>query len=175
MSCKNACFALGGAALFAGSTAFACDVPIGDKTASFHGFGSQGFLASSDYNYLGHSKDGSFEFNEFGLNTSISPFNRTRITAQAFTFDVGNVGNYELILDYASLEYTVNDKFGLRAGRVRRPGGIYNHIQDVDLARTAILLPQGMYDARWRDFSTSIDGGLAFGNFSLGAGGGLSY
>jgi hypothetical protein len=162
-------------ALLTGSTATAWDLKLGEKTASFHGFASQGFLASTDYDYLGRSRDGSFEFNEFGLNTSISPFNRTRITAQAFTFDVGNVGNYELILDYASIEYTVNDHVGFRGGRVRRPGGIYNHIQDVDLARTAILLPQGMYDARWRDFSTSIDGGLVFGSFSLGSGGALSY
>ncbi|HAV61318.1 MAG TPA: hypothetical protein DCY13_03025, partial [Verrucomicrobiales bacterium] len=47
--------------------------------------------------------------------------------------------------------------------------------QDVDLARTAVLLPQGVYDARWRDFSTSIDGGVLFGNFSLGNAGSLSY
>ena len=58
---------------------------------------------------------------------------------------------------------------------MRKPGGIYNHIQDVDLARTSVLLPQGVYDPRWRDFSTSVDGGLAFGNIPLGKAGSLSY
>ncbi|HLP76486.1 MAG TPA: hypothetical protein VK327_06145 [Candidatus Paceibacterota bacterium] len=140
-----------------------------------HGFVSQGFLYSSDYNYLGDSSRGSFRFTEAGLNAAINPFPRTRIAAQAFMFDVGGIGKYEPFLDYASVEYTFNDHLTLRGGRIRKPGGIYNHIQDLDLARTWVLLPQGMYDARWRDFSTSFDGGEVFGNVSLGKGGGLSY
>lgn len=166
---------LAGAAVFAGFTAAAWDLDLGSQKVQFHGFASQGLLYSGDYNYIGKTTDGSVEFNEFGLNASISPFNRTRITAQAFTFDAGNVGNYELLLDYASIEYTFSDYIGVRAGRVRRPGGIYNHIQDVDLARTSVLLPQGMYDTRWRDFSTSLDGGLVFGSIPLGKGGSLAY
>jgi hypothetical protein len=143
---------------------------------TFHGFASQGFLASTGYNYLrGNTKEGSFEYSELGLNTSMSPFNSTRIALQGFAFDVGDVGGYQPFLDYASLEYSFSDHIGLRGGRIRRPGGIYNHIQDVDLARTSILLPQGMYDARWRDFSTSIDGGELFGSASLGKAGSLSY
>ncbi len=161
--------------LLAASSTYAWDVKLGEKNLSFHGFASQGLLYSSDYNYLGKSTDGSFEFNEVGLNASISPFNRTRISVQAFMFDVGNVGNYNPFLDYASIEYVFNDYVGIRGGRVRRPGGIYNHIQDVDLARTSILLPQGMYDSRWRDFSTSIDGGVIFGNVPLSKAGSLAY
>ena len=142
---------------------------------TFHGFASQGFLASTDYQYLGNSSHGSFEFNEFALNASMSPFNRTRIAAQAFMFDMGNVGNYEPGLDYGLVDYTFCDEFGVRGGRVRRPMGIYNHILDVDLARTSVLLPQGLYDARWRDFSASLDGGSFYGSIDLGKVGGLSY
>ena len=142
---------------------------------SFHGFASQGFLASTDYNYMGNTTRGSFEFNEFALNASMSPFNRTRIAAQAFLFDMGNVGNYQPSLDYGLIDYSFCDEFGVRGGRVRRPMGIYNHILDVDLARTSVLLPQGLYDARWRDFSASIDGGSLYGNVNLGKAGGLSY
>ena len=105
----------------------------------------------------------------------MSPFARTRIAAQAFMFNVGNVGNYEPTLDYALVDYTVSDQFGIRAGRIRRPEGIYNHIQDVDLARTSVLLPQGVYDARWRDFSASLDGASVYGNLSLAKAGSLSY
>jgi len=141
----------------------------------FHGFASQGLLYSSDFNYLGDSTRGSFRFSEAGVNASINPFPRTRITAQGFLFDVGGIGEYTPFLDYASIEYRFNNYIGLRAGRVRKPGGIYNHIQDLDLGRTWIVLPQGMYDARWRDFSTSLDGGIVFGNVSLGKGGALSY
>ncbi len=159
-----------------GVTAGAWDLNLGtNQTVSFHGFGSQGFLYSSDYNYFGNTTDGSFQYTEMGLNASYSPFKRTRIAVQGFAFDMGDVGNLEPFLDYALVEYTFNDKIGVRGGRIRRPGGIYNHIQDLDMARTSVLLPQGMYDARWRDFSTSMDGGELFGNLSLAKAGSLSY
>jgi hypothetical protein len=141
----------------------------------FHGFFSQGFLASSDYNYLGDSSRGSFLFTEAGLNASFNPFPRTRIAAQGFTYDVGQAGQYDFVLDYALAEYTFNDYFGVRAGRIRRPQGIYNDIQDVDVARTFVLLPQGMYDARWRDFYATLDGGEFFGTIPLKSAGNLSY
>lgn len=164
-----------GIAALAGTSAHAWELSLGNQTVNFHGFASQGFLYSSDYNYLGSTANGSMSFNEFGLNASISPFNRTRISAQAFAFDLGDVGNYKPFLDYAQVEYSFHDTFGIRGGRVRRPGGIYNHIQDVDLARTSVLLPQGIYDARWRDFSTSVDGGVLFGNLPAGKAGSVSY
>jgi hypothetical protein len=141
----------------------------------FHGFFSQGFLSSSGYNYLGDSTRGSFLFTEAGLNASFNPFPRTRIAAQGFTYDVGQAGQYDFVLDYALAEYTFNNYFGIRAGRIRLPEGIYNDIQDVDVARTFVLLPQGMYDARNRDFSLSLDGGEFFGTIPLKQAGSLSY
>ena len=141
----------------------------------FHGFLSQGFLYSGDYNYLGDSSHGSFKFTEVGLNASLNPFPRTRVSAQAFTFDVGPAGEYNVFLDYGLVEYTFGDYLGIRLGRIRRPEGIYNHIQDVDLARTWVLLPQGMYNARWRDAYASLDGGEFFGSIPLNKAGSLSY
>lgn len=167
---------LAGLALWPATSAVAWDMYLGkEQKIEFHGFASQGFLASTDYDYLGTTKDGSFQFDEVGLNATISPFNRTRITAQAFMFDLGDVNNNRIFLDYASVEYTFSDYIGVRGGRIRRAGGIYNHIQDVDLARTSVLLPQGIYDPRWRDFSTSIDGGVLYGNIPMAKAGGLSY
>ena len=141
----------------------------------FHGFASQGFIGSTGYNYLGESKLGSFEFTEVGLNALFNPLPRTRIMAQAFAYDVGQAGRYDPVLDYALAEYTFNDYIGIRAGRIRRPQGIYNDIQDVDLGRTFVLLPQGLYDARWRDFYVSLDGGEIFGSVPLGQAGSLDY
>jgi len=141
----------------------------------FHGFASQGFIDSTGYNYLGDSKSGSFEFTELGLNASFNPFPRTRIMAQAFADDVGSAGKYDAVLDYALAEYTFNDYIGIRAGRIRRPQGIYNDIQDVDLARTFVLLPQGVYDARYRDFYVSLDGAELFGTIPLKQAGSLAY
>jgi len=166
------------ATILAAGGARAYDVSLSTNLPpiDFHGFASQGFLDSSTYNYLGDTTHGSFLFTEAGVNASLNPFPRTRITAQAFTYDMGqDVGKYDVVLDYASVEYTINDQFGVRAGRIRRPEGIYNSIQDVDLARTFVLLPQGVYDARWRDFYVSMDGGEVFGDISLGKSGDLSY
>jgi len=126
---------------------------------SFHGFASQGFLASDTYNYLGLSKSGSARFMEYGLNASVNPLPRTRITAQGFGYTVGPTGDYEPGLDYALAEYSFCDEIGVRGGRVRRQEGIYNNIVDLDLTRTSILLPQGMYPAEWRDMYSTIDGG----------------
>src|SRR5262249_40571255 len=70
----------------------------------FHGFASQGFLASSKYNYLGDTTHGSFRYTEAGINASVNPFARTHITAQGFLFDVGNAGDYKPFLDYASID-----------------------------------------------------------------------
>ena len=152
------------------------DLRIGKlPPVTFHGFASQGFLASSKYNYLGNTTHGSFELSEFGLNASMSPLPRTRVSAQAFLFDVGDVGRYNPVLDYAMVDYNFRDEIGIRGGRVRRPGGIYNAIQDIDVARTSVLLPQGVYDARWRDFTCSVDGGSLYGSVGLGKVGSLSY
>jgi hypothetical protein len=162
----------------AGSEAWAYDLTLGTDMPpiTFHGFASQGFLYSSQYNYLDtDTKDGSFRFTEAGINASINPFPRTHITAQGFMFDVGDAGKYQPFLDYASIDYTFADYFGLRGGRIRKPSGIYNHIQDVDLARTYVILPQGIYDARFRDISSTLDGGEAFGDISLSKAGSLSY
>jgi hypothetical protein len=142
----------------------------------FHGFASQGFLGTTKYNYLGDdTRNGSFQFTEAGLNVSMNPFPRVRITAQGFLYDVGDYGRYQPFLDYASLDYTFNDYFGVRVGRFRRPEGIYNDIQDVDLARTFVLLPQGIYNATLRDLTASLDGADVFGIVPLSKAGTLSY
>jgi len=169
------------ATILAAGSAQAYEVPLsffGTNAPSldFHGFASQGFLASTKYNYLANNtKNGSFKFSEAAINVSMNPFPRTHIAAQGFLFDVGNVGEYYPALDYASVDYTFCDEFGVRAGRIRRPEGIYNSIQDIDLARTSILLPQGMYDSRQRDFTGSIDGGSFFGNVDMRKAGSFSY
>jgi hypothetical protein len=159
-----------------GAQAYELNLGTNMPPVDFHGFVSQGLLYSSSYNYLANNtKEGSFQFSEAGINASINPFDRTRISAQGFLFDTGNVGQYHPFLDYAQIDYTFSDAFGVRAGRIRRPSGIYNHIQDVDLARTFVLLPQGMYDARWRDWSAGLDGGELFGNVSLSKAGSVGY
>ncbi|MGB5159306.1 hypothetical protein [Desulfobacterium sp. N47] len=69
---------------------------------SIHGFISQGFLTSGEYNYLAHnSKTGSFEYNEMGINFSKQVTDKLRIGAQIFSRDLGDVGNNKVTIDWA--------------------------------------------------------------------------
>lgn len=62
-----------------------------------HGFISQGFLRSSEYNYLANSsKDGSFQYNEMGINFSKELNDKLRIGLQFFPRDVGDAANNKI-------------------------------------------------------------------------------
>ncbi len=134
---------------------------------SFNGFLSHGYLESSHYNYLANTEEGDFDFVEAGVKATWSPFDRTTVTGQVFAFELGQYGNYDLQLDYLFADYNVNQSLGFRAGRVKKPNGLFNDIQDIDIARTSVLLPIGIYDQRYRDFSASLDGANVYG--SLGS------
>ena len=139
------------------------------------GFLSQGYLESSHYNYLADSEDGDFAFSELAINASWTPLDRTTINGQVFAFELGPYGNYEPILDYLFLDYSPRKEFGIRLGRIKRELGIYNHIQDIDLSRTAILLPMGMYDQRYRDSTAALDGLSTYGTLKLAQGHSIDY
>ena len=88
---------------------------------SMHGFVSQGYLRSSDNNYLGNSKDGSFEFNEIGVNFAIPVSDSLQFGIQFFSRDLGETGNNELIVDWALLDYNYRAWLGFRAGKIKLP------------------------------------------------------
>ncbi|MBK1880272.1 hypothetical protein [Pelagicoccus mobilis] len=131
---------------------------------SFNGFLSHGYLKSTHYNYLADTEEGDLDFVEAGVKATWSPMDRTSITGQLFTFEIGPYGNYDLQVDYLFADYNFNQAFGLRAGRVKKPNGLFNDIQDIDIARTSVLLPVGIYDPRYRDFSASLDGVNVYGS-----------
>jgi hypothetical protein len=140
-----------------------------------HGFISQGFLFTSDNNYLANSSRGSFEFTELGLNFSLQPMDRLTLGLQIFSHDLGPIGDYRATLDWYSVDYHWQDWLGIRAGRVKLPFGLYNDISDIDSARTAIFLPQSIYPAQNRDFLLAQTGFELYGYRGLGAAGGLDY
>ncbi|MBI5443238.1 MAG: hypothetical protein HY900_18735 [Deltaproteobacteria bacterium] len=158
----------------AASWAGACHaVDVGD--ISIHGFASQGYLKSSANNYLADTEKGSFEFNEAGINFSTRLSDRTRLGLQLFSRDLGDIGNNEVRLDWGYLDYHWRDPLGFRLGKVKIPFGLYNEVRDYDVLRTSILLPQSVYDETWRESLVAIQGGLAYGSYSLGALGRLDY
>lgn len=157
----------------------ACLVPVARAAFSWHdaqfgGFVSQGYLKSSKNDYLGESKDGTFDLREYAFNSSISQ-GAWRVGAQAFGQKLGNYGNDRIKLDWATVDYQAKQWFGLRAGRVKMPRGLYNEALDLDMTRPFVLLPEGVYDPRLRDFQASFDGAMAYGNIELRRFGSLDY
>ncbi len=139
------------------------------------GFASQGYLVNSGHNdYLGESSKGTFDFREYAVNGSWSR-GKLRVGAQVFGQELGAYGNDKIKLDWAVVDYQVAQSFGVRAGRVKMPRGLYNEALDLDSIRPFVLLPQSVYDARLRDFNAAINGAMVYGNVGLGKWGSLDY
>ena len=142
---------------------------------NMHGFISQGYLKSSDNNYQGNTEDGTFEFNEFGINFSTELTNELRVGIQFFARDLGNLDNDKIMVDWAYGDYRLYDWLGFRAGKMKMPVGMYNEVRDIDMLRTNILMPQGVYNESWRSTFNAIKGIGIYGSFSAGALGTFSY
>jgi hypothetical protein len=140
-----------------------------------HGFVSQGFIKTTENNYLARSKRGSFEFTEAGINFTKGLTDDIRVGLQLFAQDLGPMGNYQPRLDWAYLDWRPFSFLGLRAGRTKIPFGLYNDSADVDAARVPVLLPQSVYPADHREYLLAQSGGEAYGNLRLGALGALEY
>lgn len=141
-----------------------------------HGFLSQGYMGSSKNNYLASdSSEGTFSFNELGINFSKDLSDKLRIGLQLFSMDLGEIGNNDIAVDWAYGDYRWKDWLGLRAGRLKNPMGLYNETRDLDMLRTNIILPQGIYEEPNRSFFTSIQGLGFYGELPLKSLGGLSY
>lgn len=140
-----------------------------------HGFVSQGFIWSTDNNYLARSERGSLEMTEVGLNLTKQLGDRLSLGVQLFARDLGPIGDYRASFDWFYLDYRLADWLGLRAGRVKLPFGLYNESSDVDSARVPILLPQSIYSVRNRDFLLAQTGVDLHGYVPVGPLGALDY
>jgi hypothetical protein len=141
----------------------------------FGGFVSQGFLVNTGHNdYLGRTSAGTADFREYGVNASYA-IGQFRFGMQVFGQKLGEYGDDELEIDWATVDYQPAQWFGLRAGRVKMPRGLYNEALDLDSVRPFVLLPQSVYDARLRDFNAAFNGAMVFGNVGLKQLGSLDY
>jgi hypothetical protein len=140
-----------------------------------HGFVSQGALLSTGNDYLAHSRRGSVEFFEAGLNVSKEVADGLRVGMQLFARDLGPIGNYAAKVDWAYLDYLWRPWLGVRAGRIKLPFGLYNEYSDVDSARLSILLPQSVYPITDRDYLLAQTGFSLYGSQRLGFLGALDY
>jgi hypothetical protein len=146
-----------------------------DELLEVHAFVSQGAMWSTDNNYLALSEGGTFEFAEAGINVTRPISERLRAGIQLYARDLGPNENYDARFDWFYLDYRFEDWLGLRAGRAKTPFGLFNESNDVDAARTFVLLPQSVYPTASRDFLLAVTGFHLYGFVPIGAAGALDY
>ena len=146
-----------------------------NNDVNIHGFISQGFLQTDTNNYIADAEDGTFQFNEIGLNFITSPMDKLLIGVQFFARDFGDLDNDNIILDWAFADYRFFDWFGLRAEKIKNPSGFYSDVRDVDMLRTFITLPNSVYDENLRETAMDIQGAGLYGDINTENYGSLSY
>jgi hypothetical protein len=146
-----------------------------ESQVDIHGFVSQGYIQTTDNNYFGETEDGSFEFNEFGINFAKELTDSLHVGIQFLSRDFGSNGNNEVNIDWAFGDYRLTDWLGLRAGKIKTPKGLNNEFRDVDMLRTPIFLPQSIYPEILRDVDLALTGIGIYGNIGLSVVGNLSY
>lgn len=146
-----------------------------NESVDIHGFISQGYLKTTRNNYIADSTDGTFQFNEMGLNFTNRPMDKLMIGVQFFARDFGSVGNDQIQIDYALADYRMTDYFGIRAGKMKNPMGLYSEYRDIDMLRTCMVLPHSVYDESLRDSQTFLQGVGIYGDINTARLGSISY
>lgn len=115
---------------------------LDDLNIQLHGYATQGFLYTTHNNaFYAESSNGSPAWIEAVLNVSAVPTPKLRVAVQARYALLGTSGN-ALTLDWAAADYKVNDRFGVRFGKVKTPWGLFNETQDIDSSYMWSLLPR---------------------------------
>lgn len=164
-----------GTAAFLFSFLFCASLHAQEDAVNIHGFISQGYIKTTRNSIIADSEDGTFQYNEMGINFGHQPLEKLYISLQFFARDLGSVGNDEIQLDYALADYRVKDWLGIRAGRMKNPMGIYSEYRDVDMLRTCIVLPISVYDENLRDSQTYANGIGIYGDINTDRFGSFSY
>jgi hypothetical protein len=151
----------------------ALELGVGDWQT--HGFLSQGYTLSWGNDFFGNSQDaGSLDFTELGINVLGHIHPDVLIAVQGLYRNTAGSDNQGLRLDFANVDYRFpldgDVTFGLRAGRVKNPFGLYNETRDVVWTRPDVLVPQSVYldTLALRQAMIASDGGLLYGRYNAG-------
>lgn len=143
---------------------------------TLHGFVSGGYVKTTENQlYFARTTEGTFEFNDAALSFSSEPVPRLRIGAQLFAQDLGSQGNHRVIVDWAVGDYRVRDWFGVRAGKLKFPLGLYGTLRDADIGRPEIFQPEAVYSDLLKDLVRSFNGASVYGSTKVGGAGYLDY
>lgn len=141
---------------------------------AIHGSLSATAAYSPEYNYLGDTK-GSLDLNqvELILNGTKRFDNGIKLAAQIYAYELA--GYEDLTVDFANLDYSFRQEFGVRLGRNKLPSGFYNEVQDLDQVRIFASLPLNFYQRAARSFGAGYDGAAVYGNIPAGKAGSWDY
>jgi hypothetical protein len=141
---------------------------VWDHTVQIHGFLFQGSVKTDTNNWLTmETRGGSSAMTEMGLNASSQLTDKLRVGAQVYDRNLGQLGQFHPSLDWGLVDYRFTQWFGVRAGKVKTPLGLFNDSQDVDFLRAFALLPQGVYPTDLRDMTIAHKGIDIYGTIPL--------
>jgi hypothetical protein len=141
-----------------------------------HGFVTQSFLYTTHNNYLTmKSSSGSFQWTEGAVSLNDSVSDNMRVGIQLHMYQMGQIGGPNVLVDWASGDYKLNDRVGVRGGKIKIPMGLFNDSQDVDSLFLWTLLPQSNYPDDNRDFNLAALGGEFYGWLPVSKGGKIQY
>ena len=171
------------AALAVGPLVSASLAAMDSNDVQIHGFVSQGYLRTTENNIYGtNTTDGTFDFNEVGVNFTATPIDRLRVGVQIFAQNLGAYGKGKPQIDWGYGEYELNTgssdlTASVSAGRVKTGLGFYSDYRDLDMTRTNVFLPDSVYSTSYRDFQVAVNGAAVNGAWSgrLGALRGNAY
>lgn len=136
---------------------------LADLDVQFHGYAAQGFLYSThNQMFYADTDKGSPAWTEAVVNMSLQPAPKLSVGIQARYTLLGTSGN-AITLDWAAADYKVDNRLGVRFGKVKTPWGLFNETQDIDQSYLWSLLPQSVYDISTRNADLSHYGGVVYG------------
>lgn len=132
--------------------AFLCISHARADNFEYSGFISQGYINSTDNNFLGNSSEGSFELSEAVINSRYSINDDWYLAGQLLT---RNYGDYHIMEEDITIDYAlVGGKLfsesyqhaSIQLGMVKNPFGLFNISRDIPTTHLGILLPQNIYN-----------------------------
>ncbi|MBU0996044.1 MAG: hypothetical protein KJ737_26410 [Proteobacteria bacterium] len=136
-----------------------CSVSMAvDNDIHIHGFISQGFLQTDHNQFIQNSENGTFQFNEMGLNFNTQITDDLHLGIQFFASDFGDIGNDKITVNFARASYYYRQWLSFHAGINKVAFGLHGDTRDLDMIRPTIFLPSGVYPESFRDCLNSAKG-----------------
>jgi len=133
-------------------------------SVEIHGYGNQDYFHASDNKYLNADRNGTWQNNALALLFASQIDDKSKVWIQLYgTAD-------KMRLDWAFVDYQVNNNLTARAGQIKTPIGLYNEIRDIDYIQMSALKP-GIYQEA-SEFAHEAFRGVGMTlNHDLGSGG----